>query len=32
MRLINGNNSFRVFGNFELTVNYLEPKKGGLIS
>ena len=32
MRLINGNNSFRVFGNFNLSIDYLEPKKGGLVS
>ena len=32
MRLINGNNSFRVLGNFDLTIRYLEQQKGGLIS
>lgn len=32
MRLIHGNNSFRVLGNFDLTFEYLEPKKGGLVS
>jgi len=31
MRLIYGNNSFCVRGNFSLRISYLEPHKGGLI-
>ena len=31
LRLIHGNNSIRAMGNFSLTVNYLEPRKGLLI-
>lgn len=31
MRLIYGNNSFCVKGNFSLRISYLEPHKGGLI-
>lgn len=31
MRLIHGNNSIRVMGHFNLSVTYLEPRKGSLI-
>lgn len=31
LRLIHGNNSIRAMGNFNLTVTYLEPRKGMLI-
>lgn len=31
LRLIHGNNSFRIYGNFDLSIEYLEPHKGGLI-
>lgn len=31
MRLIHGNNSIRVLGNFDLEIQYLEPRKGMLI-
>ncbi|MBC5688237.1 hypothetical protein H8S37_04745 [Mediterraneibacter sp. NSJ-55] len=32
LRLIHGNNSFRVMGNCKITISYLEAHKGGLIS
>lgn len=31
VRLINGHNTFRVFGNMTLDISYLEPRKGALI-
>ena len=30
-RLVHGNNSIRVYGNFNISINYLEPRKGLLI-
>lgn len=31
LRLIHGNNSIRIYGNFNININYLEPRKGLLI-
>ena len=30
-RLIHGNNSIRIYGNFNINIDYLEPRKGLLI-